>query len=190
MVEESFQQIGFWLEAAGGWAYLLAPLLMAVVAVLPIPAEFPAMLNGALFGPIVGTFVTYLGALTGAQVSFEVARRLGRPAAERLINPSTLEKADGYVLDASWWGLLLPRFIPLIAFTALNWGAGLTPVSRWRFFWTTAVGILPGALLFTVSGSGIPVAIRRFPYITGFVAAVLMLYCVVRMCRRPGSESE
>ena len=33
------------LARLGGWAYLLAPLLMIVVAILPIPAEFPAMMN-------------------------------------------------------------------------------------------------------------------------------------------------
>ena len=182
-MEQVFYEIRVWLEASGNWAYLLAPLIMAAVAVLPIPAEIPAMLNGALFGPLVGTLITYSGALMGAQASFELARRLGRPVAERLISPSVLQKADGYVLRAGLWGLLLPRFVPLIAFTALNWGAGLTPVSRWRFFWTTAIGIIPGTVLFTVTGSGLPIAVRRFPYVVGFLATALLLYCVLRVCR-------
>ena len=151
-MEALVYDFGTWLESIGPWAYVLAPLAMACVAILPIPAEFPAVLNGMMFGPVLGTLFTWGGALAGAQISFELARRIGRPLAERFVPERSLEKADRIVLKADWWGLLLPRFIPLIAFTALNWGAGLTPVPRGRFFWTTAVGIFPGALVFTASG--------------------------------------
>jgi len=182
-VEELFYSIEIWLEAAGPWALLLAPLLMAVVAVLPFPAELPAMVNGMLFGPWLGSAVTWLGALAGAQASFELARRLGRPMAERLLRPGALQRADELVERAGWWGMLLPRFVPLIAFTALNWGAGLTPVSRWRFFWTTAVGIVPGALLFSFSGAGLPTLFRRFPWVAGALALALLVWGTFRVRR-------
>jgi uncharacterized membrane protein YdjX (TVP38/TMEM64 family) len=183
VVEGFFYDIGTWLEAAGGWAYALAPLITATVAILPIPAEFPALLNGMLFGTAVGTLISWSGALAGAQISFELARRLGRPLAERFIKPESLAKADDVVMKGGWWGMLLPRFIPLIAFTALNWGAGLTSVPRWRFFWTTAVGILPGALVFTASGAGLPWLLERFPVATWVIAIALLaygIYCVMR----------
>lgn len=187
-MEELFYDVGAWLEAAGPWALVLAPLVMAAVAVLPVPAELPAILNGALFGPWVGTAVTWVGALIGAQVSFEISRRLGRPAAERLFRRAALQRADEMVERAGWWGLLLPRFVPLIAFTALNWGAGLTTVDRWRFFWTTAVGILPGALLFSFSGAGLPALYRRFPWVAGGLALLLLVWGVFRVRRlRPSA---
>ncbi len=175
-MEALVYDIGTWLQSIGAWAYLFAPMLMAGVAILPIPAEFPALLNGMMFGPWIGTLITWSGAVAGAQVSFELARRLGRPLAERFIPPKSLAKADQIVLGADWWGLLLPRFIPLIAFTALNWGAGLTPVPRWRFFWTTAVGVFPGALVFTASGAGLPVLLEQFPVATWVIAGGLMAY--------------
>ena len=40
-MEQFFYDIGAWMEAIGGWAYLIAPLVMAGVAILPIPAEAP-----------------------------------------------------------------------------------------------------------------------------------------------------
>ena len=111
--------------------------------------------------------------MLGAQSSFELARRLGRPAAERLIRRSALDRVDRWVESAGWWGLLLPRLMPLIAFTALTWGAGLTPVSRWRFIWTTAVGIAPGAVVFTASGWGISASLGRLPWLAAAIAAAI-----------------
>ena len=193
-MEALVYDFGTWLESIGPWAYVLAPLAMACVAILPIPAEFPAVLNGMMFGPVLGTLFTWGGVLAGAQISFELARRIGRPLAERFVPERSLEKADRIVLKADWWGLLLPRFIPLIAFTALNWGAGLTPVPRGRFFWTTAVGIFPGALVFTASGAGLPFLLERFPGATWVIAGLLTVYGGLRLYRRnrprPATASE
>ncbi len=173
-VEELFYQIGRWLDAMGAWAYVIAPLVMAAVAILPVPAEAPAALNGALFGPVAGSAITWAGGMLGAVASFEIARAVGRPAAERWLRPGALARADHLVTRAGWGGLLFARFLPVVAFTALNWGAGLTPVGRWRFLWTTAVGILPGAIVFTVSGWGLSGLFRRLPWVALALAALLI----------------
>ena len=183
-MEALVYEFGTWLESIGSWAYFLAPLAMTFVAILPIPAELPAVLNGMLFGPVLGTLFTWGGALAGAQISFELARRLGRPLAERFVPGTSLEKADRIVLESDWWGLLLPRFIPLVAFTALNWGAGLTPVPRSRFFWTTAVGIFPGAAVFTASGAGLPFLLERFPAATWVIAGLITAYGAFRLYQK------
>ena len=151
------------MERFGNWSYVVAPLFMIIVAILPIPAELPAMLNGMMFGPIVGTTITWLGAIVGAIVSFELARRFGRPLSERIVKRSLLERADRLVDSAGWPGLLTLRLIPAVAFTAINWGAGFTSVTRWTFVWTTAAGILPGAIVFTASGTGLAVLLRMHP---------------------------
>ncbi len=183
-MEALVHEVAAWLESIGSWAYLLAPLAMTLIAILPVPAEFPAVLNGMMFGPVLGTLFTWGGALAGAQISFELARRFGRPLAERFVPERSLRKADGIVLEADWWGLLLPRFIPLIAFTTLNWGAGLTPVRRSGFFWTTAVGIFPGALVFTMSGAGLPFLLERFPAASWVIAGLITAYGGLRLYRK------
>ena len=109
-----------WIEASGPAIYLLAPLFTVAVAILPIPAEIPAMLNGMAFGPYWGTLVTWMSALAGAQVSFELAQRFGRPLAERVIPRAALEKTDKIVTRAGWPLLLGLRLLPTVAFTAIN----------------------------------------------------------------------
>ncbi|MGI9626277.1 MAG: TVP38/TMEM64 family protein [Longimicrobiales bacterium] len=182
-MEAFFVAMEGWLVGLGPWAFVIAPLVMAGVAVLPIPAEAPALINGMLFGPVVGTVITWTGALGGAWISFEIARALGRPVAGRLVKEATLDRADRIVEQAGWSGLLVARLLPVVAFTAINWAAGLTSVSRWRFLWTTALGIIPGAIVFTASGSGIaallqrgagPAALLAGATLVGFIAYVLV----------------
>lgn len=177
------------LEAMGPAAYVAAPLLMAVVAILPIPAEAPAMVNGIVFGPVVGTAVTWSGGLLGAAISFELARSLGRPVAERMTTDATLERIDRIVREAGWSGLLAARFVPVVAFTAVNWGAGLTALSRRTFLWTTAVGILPGAFVFTASGAGISLLMGRYPAAVGAVGTILLAAILWRAHRKVKERS-
>lgn len=175
-----FSDIDMWLTGLGGWAYVAAPTVMAAVSILPIPAEAPAMANGALFGPVLGTVITWIGAMAGAWISYEIARTWGRPVAERMMSRRALARVDTVADAAGWSGLLMLRLIPLVAFTAVNWGSGLSRVPRWRFVWTTAIGIAPGAILFTSSGAGLGALYRRSPPLAAGVTlalvAVMMLW--------------
>lgn len=179
-----FSNIDLWLAGLGGWAYVVAPAVMAAVSILPIPAEAPALANGMIFGPIVGTGVTWLGAMAGAWISYEIARAYGRPIAKRMVNPTAMKKIDDVAHSAGWWGLLVLRFVPVVAFTALNWGAGLCGLPRWRFVWTTALGIIPGAFLFTSSGAGLGALYRRSPPLAALMAAALMAAVIVWMVKK------
>jgi uncharacterized membrane protein YdjX (TVP38/TMEM64 family) len=183
--------IAAFIESAGAWTYVLAPLFMVVVAILPIPAEIPAMLNGMVFGSAAGTAITWGGGLVGAIISCELSRKFGRPLAERLLPARTLTEIDRVAVSAGWHGLLALRLIPAVAFTALNWAAGLTAIRRWTFMWTTAIGIFPGALVFTVSGVGLGWFYRANPELAMAVSAVavIALWVTVRRYRRIHSET-
>ena len=187
---EIFVTLEGWLSTLGGWAYVVAPLVMTVVAVLPVPAEAPAMVNGMLFGAVVGSTITWGGALLGAWISYEIARRWGRAVALRFITPASLERLDEAAERGGWGSLLALRFVPVVAFTALNWGAGLLAVPRWRFLWTTALGIVPGSVLFTTSGVGIGARWRRSPPVAAAVVlAILVLATAWDRRRRMAREA-
>ena len=188
------ETIGAWIEGSGALIYVLAPLFTVAVAILPIPAEIPALINGMAFGPVWGSLITWLSALFGAQVSFELARRFGRPLGERLVPERVLTRADGLVEAAGWPALLALRLIPTVAFTALNWSAGLTKLRRSTFVWTTAVGILPGAIAFTATGSGLLAVLADPRYrVSVYALATLLVLSSVGLCywrwRRNATEA-
>jgi uncharacterized membrane protein YdjX (TVP38/TMEM64 family) len=129
MVDQACQ-LGEFIGPAG---YFLAPLVMVVCAVLPIPAEFPALLNGAISGPVCGSLVTWGGSLVGAQISFEASRWCGRPLVERFV-PRRQTWNCGWTRGKSVAvSLLLVRLIPLVPFTVVNWSVGLTLLRRRTF---------------------------------------------------------
>lgn len=181
-----YADLGLWIEGLGAFGYLAAALIMAVVAIFPFPAEAPAMLNGMLFGPFAGTLVSWSGSMLGGLISYEIARRLGRPAAVRILPASMMTRADQIAERATWGWLLGARLFPLVAFTALNWGCGLISVPRRRFFWTTALGIIPGAILFTMSGTGLALLFERYPRFGGWIVVIAVLAVMVWALRKRG----
>ncbi len=190
-MEELLRSIGYWIHGLGIWGYPLAVTLMAGVAVLPIPAEIPAAMNGMLFGPVMGIAVTWSGAMAGAWVSFELSRRFGRPLVERVLPTRYVGMADGAVRAVSWPGLLVARLIPAVAFTALNWGLGLTLCRRRTFLWTTALGIIPGTVLFVYTGEGLARLYGRQPVLAvalGALAVTVLYAASRRFDRRPAAK--
>ncbi len=183
-----FANIEVWLTGLGVWAYLVAPLVMTAVSILPIPAEAAAMANGVLFGTAVGSVITWVGAMTGAWISYELARGWGRPFAQRFAKAAVVAKVDAAAERAGWWGLLVLRFVPVVAFTALNWGSGLCEIPRWRFLWTTAIGITPGAIVFTSAGVGLGALWRRSPPFAAGILAVVLFGSLVWAMNRPEPE--
>lgn len=162
-----------WLQENKTAAYWAAPLLMVVVAILPIPAEIPAAINGMLFGAVLGIIMTWGGAMIGAMISYELARCFGRKLSRRFVKPEVIEKLEG-LKDTEAAVLLMLRFTPVVAFTVVNWASGLLQVRRTTFAWTTALGILPGTIAFTASGSAIAMMYERYP---GRVTAVVAVLC-------------
>ena len=162
-----------WLQENRTAAYLVAPMLMVVVAILPIPAELPAAMNGMLFGTVLGVLMTWAGAVIGAQISYELSRYFGQKLARRFVRTDALQRFEG-LKGAEAYVLLMLRLTPVVAFTAVNWGSGLLQVRRTTFVWTTAVGILPGTIAFTASGSFLASLYKMRP---AYLSVAVVLIC-------------
>ena len=141
--------------AWGPWGAVVSMGIMALHSFVPFPAEFLAIANGMVYGPVLGTVITWSGAMIGALLAFGLSRLLGRPFVDTM-----LARRQGAWLD-SWSGeraanwIFLARFVPVIAFNLVNYAAGLTKISWWTFIWTTALGILPMTTLMVTMGASI-----------------------------------
>ncbi|MGE0555781.1 MAG: TVP38/TMEM64 family protein [Gemmatimonadales bacterium] len=165
---------------------LLAAAFTIAAALLPLPIEAPALLNGVLFPPVRAFVLTWLAVMVGCGLSYELGRRLGRRPADRLFGAARMARIEALVERAGWPTLLGLRLSPVMAFTALNWASGILALSRPVFYWTTAVGITPGTLVFTVT----PHLLERRGALAAIVIAasaamvILIGWSIVRM-RRP-----
>ena len=133
----------------GAW---WAPVGFVAVYTLATALNFSGLvltlLGGAVFGFWGGSLLNTLGANLGANAAFWVARRLGREGLRGLLG-HRLGSLDQLTEQSGFAWLLRLRLIPVVPFNLLNFASGLTAL-RWRSFAVaTAVGILPGTLVYT-----------------------------------------
>jgi uncharacterized membrane protein YdjX (TVP38/TMEM64 family) len=135
---------------------VLAYIALYVVAVaLSLPgAVFLTVSGGFLFGLMVGTSAAVIGATVGATLIFLVARSaLGAPLLRRA-GPRAAQLAQGFRDDAFSY-LLFLRLVPAFPFFLVNLVPAFAGVPLLPFIAATALGVIPGALVYAFAGTGL-----------------------------------
>jgi len=155
--------------------------LMVVHSFIPFPAEVVALANGVIYGIANGTLITWTGAMLGAQAAFWTARAFGEPVVEKYVRADRLARVDQWLARHGTLALLTIRLIPVIAFNLINYAAGLARVRWWTFTWTTAIGILPLALLMVAAGDQLK---STPPYLWALLVGALLLWMLIKMVQK------
>ena len=141
------------IRAWGAWGVFASIGLMVLHSFVPFPAEFLAIANGMIYGPVWGTVITWVGAMLGGFAAFGLARAFGRPLVEFIVAKRNWSQLDDWTEAQGWRLVFISRFIPVIAFNLVNYAAGLARISWWTFAWSTGVGILPMTIMMVLIGS-------------------------------------
>ena len=129
-------------------------LYIAVVALSLPGAVFLTVIGGFLFGLPVGASAAVIGATAGATLIFLVARTaLGEPLLRRA-GPRAVQLAQGFRDDAFSY-LLFLRLVPAFPFFLVNLVPALAGVRLAPFVAATALGVIPGALVYAFAGTGL-----------------------------------
>lgn len=181
----SAEQIASTIRSWGAWAMVGSVLLMVAHSFVPLPAEFIAIANGMVFGLILGTLLTWVGAMCGAILAFAVARFLGRRFVEAVLPGRYTAAIDEWTIEQGSLVLLVSRFLPVVSFNLINYAAGLTTVSWWTFLWTTGLGIAPLTFLMVFAGEQMFSDKRELTFILiiACVAVTLLAYLIARRRR-------
>lgn len=132
-------------------------IYVAIVAFSLPGAAVASVTGGFLFGLVAGTGFNVLSATIGAVAIFLAARwGLGKTLNARLeASEGTVRKIKDGLRDNEVSVLLLMRLVPAVPFFVANLLPALVGVKFRNFVWTTAVGIIPGAIVFTWIGVGL-----------------------------------
>ena len=171
------------IQSWGAWGVLASIGLMILHSFVPFPAEFLAIANGMVYGPLWGTVITWSGAMLGAFLAFGLARALGRPFVAMMVARKDWRLLDEWAATQGGRLVLISRFIPVIAFNLVNYAAGLTRISWWTFAWATGIGILPMTILMVVMGDRIETLAWEMWLLVG--AGALVLWFAFRHHFRP-----
>jgi uncharacterized membrane protein YdjX (TVP38/TMEM64 family) len=180
----SVQDIEDTILSWGPWGVAGSIGLMVLHSFLPFPAEFLALANGMVYGPVWGIAITWIGAMLGAFAAFGLARWLGRPFVARMVARRDWRVLDDWAARQGGGMVLIARFIPVIAFNLVNYAAGLTRISWWTFTWSTGIGILPMTALMVIMGDNIDTLAWEW-WVLLLVAALGLWFAVRRKLAPP-----
>jgi uncharacterized membrane protein YdjX (TVP38/TMEM64 family) len=192
-----------WTKGLGVWGPVFVILFYIIACVLLLPASIITLGAGFLFGVPVGLASCWLGATLGACAAFLVGRTVARDW--------VVGKVEGYpkfaAIDAAvgregFKITALLRLSPVFPFNFLNYALGLTKVSFKDYALATALGILPGGLMYVYFGSAArslaDVAagnVERGPaeqvfFWFGLGATILVAALVTRLARKSLRDAE
>lgn len=148
----AFRDRNFWTLAVG-----FVGIYFLIVAFSLPGAAVASVTGGFLFGLFGGVVFNVMAATIGAAAIFLAARwGLGATLAAKLDASEGRIKAMQQGLRENEVNvLLLLRLVPAVPFFVANLLPALVGVGFFNFFWTTAVGIIPGAIVFTWIGVGL-----------------------------------
>ena len=135
------------VRRAGPWAPLaFIGLYVAQTIAAPIPGQALNFAAGYLFGLVPGVLYSWLGLMLGSIAALLLARYLGRPLVQRLVNPTTLAKMDHLAANRGLAFFFLVFLIPGLPDDIACFVAGLTSLPLPALIAVCAVARLPSVV--------------------------------------------
>jgi pyruvate/2-oxoglutarate dehydrogenase complex dihydrolipoamide dehydrogenase (E3) component/uncharacterized membrane protein YdjX (TVP38/TMEM64 family) len=143
----------------------------ALVAALSIPgAALMTLISGAIFGLSQGLLIASFASSIGATLAFLMSRLLLRDWVQNKFSTYLKTINEGIEKDGPFF-LFTLRLIPVIPFFAINLLMGLMPISAWRFYWVSQLGMLAGTAVYVNAGAEFAAVIGQD---TGFSLSGIM----------------
>jgi pyruvate/2-oxoglutarate dehydrogenase complex dihydrolipoamide dehydrogenase (E3) component/uncharacterized membrane protein YdjX (TVP38/TMEM64 family) len=128
-------------------------IVYVLVAALSIPgAALMTLIAGAIFGLSQGLLIASFASSIGATLAFLMSRLLLKDWVQSKFSTYLKTINDGVEKDGPFF-LFTLRLIPLVPFFAINLLMGLMPISAWRFYWVSQLGMLAGTAVYVNAGA-------------------------------------
>jgi len=186
-----------WIEAHRTLSWAVFVLGFAATTVLLVPATFPTLVGGFVFGFPLGVVPASAGSLLGACGAFLVGRFLARDwVKQRIERLPKFDALDSAVRTDGLKIVFLSRLSPFFPFFLLNYAFGVTGVRFRDYVLATWIGLLPALALYVYFGSLAQDLLTltegefdRGPYglalaVGGLAATVLLVVVIGRMATR------
>jgi len=178
---------------------VLATFALVAVYGLGTALSLPAMsvvtvAAGVVYGTWIGFLGVWIGAVLGATAIFLIVRTSLGDALRRKARPWLGKFERGFQMDEFNY-LLALRLVPVFPFWVLNIAPALLGMKARSYILSTALGILPGTLVYVSVGNGAAETIRLGgrvdpaellfePYIIGPIIGLALLSLLPVLLRR------
>ena len=189
-----------WVQQLGSAGVIVFIIVYALATVLFLPGWIFTVGAGLVYGIIGGTLVALTGAVIGATLAFLVARYVLRKNIEEFAEKNPRFKAIDRAIGENGWKIIgLLRLSPLIPFNLSNYFYGITSVSLKAYVAISAVGMIPGTLLYAylgaigkagISGEKTQQSMAQYVLLgVGLVATIAVTILVSRIARNALKKS-
>ena len=137
---------------------LWGPAILFILFILQtflafIPGQALMVASGYVYGFSGGVMITWVSLVLGGQMAFWLARRYGRPFAEKWITPSILDRWDKSAAGQGVGFYVVTLVMPFFPNDAMCYVAGLGNMSNRRFLIANALGRWIASVLTVVVGA-------------------------------------
>ncbi|MFH1199735.1 MAG: TVP38/TMEM64 family protein [Candidatus Micrarchaeota archaeon] len=142
-----------------GWG-VFGPLAIigmqiAFSVLAPLPNSIPIIVAGSIYGTFEGALYATIGSLAGAAICYALAVKFGRGFVHKVISRRHMETVELFFARHGFESVVASRFIPVMSFDAVSYGAGLVRMEFWMFMAATVVGMVPGILFYAFIGDAL-----------------------------------
>ncbi|WP_233579561.1 TVP38/TMEM64 family protein [Legionella septentrionalis] len=126
-------------------------VLYCFATIFFLPTMMLTLAGGAIFGPFLGIIYNLLGATLGAACAFCISRHL---VSDKLIgiNQKRINKFILGVEERGWQFVAILRLLPVVPFSLVNYGLGLTRIKFTQYMWATVIFLIPLEIIYTYCG--------------------------------------
>ncbi|MGH8173174.1 MAG: TVP38/TMEM64 family protein [Rhodanobacteraceae bacterium] len=140
------------LDRATAWrASPLAPFVVlacfGVGGLIVFPVNLLIAATVLVFGPVLGTIYALAGSMLSAIVLYEIGRKFPQGAVTRVIGTRG-EWLRSHVAQHGFLAVAVVRVLPLAPYSIVCLAAGAVRIGRGAYLAGTALGMMPGILLY------------------------------------------
>ncbi len=136
------------------WAPLVYIGIYVGGTLVAAPGLLLTILGGLTFGTVNGTIYVFIGANLGANLTFGLARKLGRDYVARKIK-GRIDTLDRLIRNQGLLRVLQLRLIPIVPFNLLNYAFGLSGVRYIHYLLGTLFGMIPGIFVYVYAAAAL-----------------------------------
>lgn len=146
-----FKEIERHIPKTGVAGPLFSILLMGILSATPIPTDPIVILNGAIFGPVVGILVSWMGNNLAAIIEYFIGMGIGQ-ITDFEKQKNKLPFGLGKFPADSVWFLIFARFVPSFGGKIVSITGGVYKVSFVKYVWTAMVSNIFGSIVLALGG--------------------------------------
>ncbi|MFH1783298.1 MAG: VTT domain-containing protein [bacterium] len=171
-----------WISSIGVAGVLVFIVLYALSTLIGVPTSIMTVIAASLYGSIAGITIVSIALTLGAMLAFLLSRYVAQDAVHRwLKDHEKFKKVEDLTHTHGAIMVAITRLVPVIPFTILNYGFGLTRISFSTFAFWTWFSLLPGTILYVVGVDAVTktLAEGKIPWLLVAIFAVMLTFIIL-----------